>query len=144
MPQRPINSIIEGRRVLTAPLGTSVLDAACRMKDRNVSAVLVVDGERLAGIFTERDALFRVIGEGRNPKTTSVGAVMTANPQTIDPDRPFVQALLVMHEGGFRHLPVVRNGRPVGLVSARDALSLEWREFEDELERQEQIGRVLG
>jgi CBS domain-containing protein len=144
MPQRPIRNIIAKQRVLTAPRTTTVADAARLMKDHHVSAMMVVDGEKLAGIFTERDALFRVIAEGRNPRTTPIETVMTSNPQTIESDRPFVQALLMMHEGGFRHVPVVNNGRPTGMVSARDALGLEWREFENELERQEQIGRVLG
>jgi CBS domain-containing protein len=145
MPQRPIRSIIEGQKVLTAPLSTTVAEAARLMKERHVSAIIVIGNERrLAGIFTERDALFRVIAEGRSPKTTRIAEVMTANPQTIGPDRPFAQALIMMHEGGFRHMPVVRNGQPVGMVSARDALGLDWKEFELELERREQIGASLG
>ena len=145
MPQRPIRSIIARQKLLTAPFSTTVAEAARLMKERHVSAILVVDGEKkLTGIFTERDALFRVIAEGRSPKTTPIAEAMTSNPQTIDPDRPFAQALIMMHEGGFRHMPVVRNGRPLGMVSARDALGLEWKEFELELERREQIGVSLG
>ena len=144
MPQRPIRSIIEKRKVLTAPPTTTVFEAARLMQKHDVSAVMVVEDERLVGIFTERDALFRVIAEVRSPKSTQIGSVMTANPRTIDADRPFAHALLVMHDGGFRHLPVVANGRPVGMVSARDALGLEWREFESELERRERIGESLG
>ena len=145
MPQRPIGSIIARQKVLTAPLATTVAEAARLMKDHDVSAILVVDGEdRLTGIFTERDALFRVIAEGRSPKATRVADVMTANPQTIEPDRPFAQALVMMHEGGFRHMPVVRKGRPVGMVSARDALGLEWKELDVTLEQREHIGESLG
>ena len=98
----------------------------------------------LAGLFTERDALLRVIAEGRNPKTTRIGAVMTANPKSIEADRPVVQALVMMHEGGFHHVPVTSHGRPAGMVSARDALDLEWRECDDELERRERIGAAIG
>jgi signal-transduction protein with cAMP-binding, CBS, and nucleotidyltransferase domain len=145
MPQREIRSIIERQKVLTAPLTTTVAEAARLMKERHVSAMMVVgDEEKLAGIFTERDALFRVIAEGRSPKTTRVCEVMTANPQTIGADRPFAQALLQMHEGGFRHMPVVKNGHPIGMVSARDALDLDWEEFALELERRERIGVSLG
>ena len=144
MPQRPITSIIEKRKVLAAPLSATVVDAARLMKRHHLSALMVVDGEKLAGIFTERDALFRVIAEGRNPKTTQLHTVMTADPHTIGPDKPFAHALLMMHEGGFRHVPIVRNGRPVGMVSARDALALEVKEFESELERRERIGETLG
>lgn len=145
MPQRPVGSIIARRKTLTAPLATTVAEAARLMKDHRASAILVVDGEnRLTGIFTERDALFRVIAAGRSPKTARIGDAMTANPQTIGPDRPFAQALVMMHEGGFRHMPVVRNGRPLGMVSARDALALEWKELDVALEQREQIGASLG
>jgi CBS domain-containing protein len=145
MPQRPVSSIVGKQKVLTAPLATTVADAACLMKDHHVSAMLVVDGDgRLTGIFTERDALFRVIAERRSPKTTRIGDVMTAHPQTIDADRPFVQALVMMHEGGFRHVPVVRDGRPLGMVSARDALGLELKELDATLEQRRQIGESLG
>ena len=144
MPQRPIHSIVEKRKVFVAPLTTTVFDAARLMKRHHVGAVMVVDGEKLAGIFTERDALFRVIAEGRNPKTTRLNEVMTTHPQTIGPDKPFAHALLMMYEGGFRHVPIVRNGRPLGMVSARDALGLEVEEFESELQRRERIGEMLG
>ena len=145
MPQRAIRNVIGRQKILTAPLTTTVAEAARLMKERHVSAMMVVgDEEELAGIFTERDALFRVIAEGRSPKSTRISEVMTANPQTISPDRPFAQALVMMHEGGFRHVPVVKNGHPVGMVSARDALSLEWEELVLELGRRQQIGESLG
>ena len=144
MPQRSIRSLIAGQHPVTAPATTSVHDAARLMKAHHVSAMMVVEREQLAGIFTERDALFRVIAEGRNPKTTRIGAVMTANPKTIDVDRPFVHALMIMYEGGFRHVPVISQGRPAGMVSARDALDLEWRECDAELERRERLGAVIG
>jgi CBS domain-containing protein len=70
--------------------------------------------------------------------------VMTAHPQTITPDKPFGHALLMMHEAGFRHVPVVENGKPVGMVSARDALAPELQEFDSELERRTRIGEILG
>jgi CBS domain-containing protein len=145
MPQRPIQSVIGNQDVLSAPLATTVAEAARLMRQRDVSAILVTGAKhKLAGIFTERDAVFRVIAESRDPKTTRIGDVMTANPQTIAPDRPFALALLTMHEGGFRHLPVVSDGRPVGMVTARDALGLEWDDFELELERRERLGQTLG
>jgi len=145
MPQRPIRSIIEGKKVLAAPQTTTVAQAARLMKQRHVSAILVVDGEgKLTGIFTERDALFRVIAADRSPKATPIAEVMTAHPHSVDPDRPFVQALVMMHEGGFRHVPVVRGGRPVGMVSARDALDLDWKDCASELERRERIGASIG
>ena len=99
-----------------------VLEAAVLMKQQGKGALLVVEGARLSGIFTERDALFRVIAAGRDPATTKLADVMTPQPQTMHPDEPFVKALRIMHKRGFRHLPVVEHGRPLGIVSARDAL----------------------
>ena len=68
---------------------------------------------------------------------------MTKKPRTIDPDRPIGHALHMMYEGGFRHVPVVENGRPVGMVSARDALGPELAEFQSELADREHIGEIL-
>ena len=105
-----------------AAKSATVYEAALRMKEQGKGALLVVDGSRLIGIFTERDALFRVIAAGRDPATTQLADVMTPQPQTMSPDEPFLKALRIMHKHGFRHLPVVEHGRPLGVVSARDAL----------------------
>jgi CBS domain-containing protein len=144
MPQRPIRSIIAHQELLVAPVDMTVREAARQMQGRRVSSLLVVTGDRLVGIFTERDALFRVLAEDRDPKKTRLGDVMTPNPQSIHPDKPLAHALLMMHEGGFRHVPVVEDARPVGMVSARDALALELRELESEIERRKRIGEILG
>ncbi len=122
MPIRSLRSIVAGQTPITAPKTATVLDAALLMKKRNIGAILVVDGSRLIGIFTERDALFRVLAAGRDPATTPLAAVMTPQPQTIHPDEPFLNALRMMHKGGFRHLPVAEFERPLGMVSVRDAL----------------------
>ena len=114
------------------------------MKEHRVGALLVVDGERLAGIFTERDALFRVVAEKRDPDSTRLAEVMTLDPSSITPDRPFAHALHLMYEGEFRHVPVVENGRPLGMVSVRDALEPDLRQFAAELETRGQISEVLG
>jgi CBS domain-containing protein len=144
MPQRPIRSIIGRHTPVTAPKDTTVAEAARLMKEQRVGALLVLDGERLTGIFTERDALFRVVAEGRDPGATRLRDVMTLNPRTIAPDRPFGHALHMMHEGGFRHVPVVDAGRPVGVVSARDALGPELEQFVDELDDRSHITEILG
>jgi CBS domain-containing protein len=144
MSGRTIRSIIEGQELITAPTSMPVSEAARLMKSHNVGAVLVVEGDKLVGVFTERDALFRVVAEGRDTNTTQLGAVMTANPRTIEADRPFTLALQMMYEGGFRNVPVVENGRPVGLVSARDALGPELKDFVFEMLRQEQTTDVLA
>jgi CBS domain-containing protein len=145
MPQRPIRSIIAKQKILTTTAEITVAEAARLMKKKSVGAVMVVkDNGRLAGIFTERDAVFRVLAEGRDPKTTRLSDVMTPHPQTIAPEKPFGHALMMMYESGFRHVPVVEDGKPVGMVSARDALGPELQEFESELLRRTRIGEILG
>lgn len=144
MPHRPVRQVIANQQILTAPATLTVTEAARLMKQRNFGALMVVDGTRLVGLFTERDALYRVLAEGRDPGGTVLGEVMTRDPQTIGPERPFGHALHMMHEGGFRHVPVVENGRPVGMVSARDALGPELAEFASELATRDHIGEILG
>jgi CBS domain-containing protein len=143
MTHRTIRMIIEQQDVITAPGSTTVI--ARLMKENHVGAVMVVEEDgKLAGVFTERDALFRVIAEGRDVQTTLVADVMTRNPQTIHPDKPFADALHVMYEGGFRHVPVVEDGRPVGMISARDALGPELEDFIYELLRRNQAEDILA
>ena len=144
MSARTIRSIIEGQELVTAQKTVSVREAAQLMREHKVGAIMVVEGEKLAGVFTERDALFRVVAEGRDPGTTELGAVMTPDPKTVQADSLFSLALQMMYEGGFRNVPVVENGRPVGLVSARDALGPELKEFVYEMLRQEQVQDVLS
>jgi CBS domain-containing protein len=141
---RPIRVIIEDQQPVTAAADITVAAAARLMKEHRIGAILVVQEGRLAGIFTERDALFRVIAEGRDPAATRIAEVMTANPRTIAPDRPFGHALHLMYEGGFRHVPVVDNGRPLGVVSSRDALGPDLQQFVRDLETRNHIGEILG
>jgi len=141
---RAIRTIIEDQKPVTASPEITVAAAARLMKEHRIGAILVIRDGELAGIFTERDALFRVIAEGRDPVKTRVAEVMTANPRTIAPDRPFGHALHLMYEGGFRHVPVVDNGRPLGVVSARDALGPDLREFISDLDTRNHIGEILG
>jgi CBS domain-containing protein len=144
MTQRTIRMIIQDQDPVTAPATLTVNEAARQMKQKHVGALMVVDDGKLVGVFTERDALFRVIAEGRDLNTTRISEVMTPNPRTIHPDRPFAYALHMMHEGAFRHVPVVEDGRPIGMVSARDALGPELEAFVYELLRQEQVSEILA
>jgi len=125
--------------MLTAPPETTVAEAAKLMAGKNVGAVMVVEGERLVGIFTERDAVFRVIAQGLDTRTSLLGEVMTKTPKTVDPEDTFGFALMMMHDNGFRHIPVIENGKPVGIVSARNALDPEMEEFVPEAQRREHI-----
>jgi CBS domain-containing protein len=137
----PIKSVLEPRKLVVAAPHTTVAEAANLMKKGNVGAVLVVDEGRLVGIFTERDALFRVVAPGLEPLKTKLCDVMTHDPTTVAPDETFGYALLLMHEKGFRHTRVVENGRPVGVVSARHALDPDIEEFAAEAERRKHIRR---
>ena len=144
MLERTIRSIIEDQELLTAPADTTVSEAARLMKQHHVGAVMVVEDGKLVGVFTERDALFRVVAEGRDTKTPPLAGVMTHNPKTVNPDQSFAHALRMMYDGGFRHVPVVENGQPVGIVSVRDALGPELEAIVYELLLQEHIDKVLA
>jgi CBS domain-containing protein len=135
MLDRPIKEVMQRRKLLLAPPATAVTKAAKLMAARNVGAVMVVEGEQLIGIFTERDALTRVLAHGLDADSTAIGDVMTREPETVGPDRPFGYALMLMHEKGFRHLPVVVKGKPVGIISARSAMDPELEEFVSEAQR---------
>lgn len=141
---RPIRRIIEDQQPVTATADMTVAAASRLMKQKCVGAILIVDDGRLAGIFTERDALFRVIADGRAPELTTLAEVMTVNPRTIAPDRPFGHALHLMYEGEFRHVPVVEDGRPLGMVSSRDALGPDLQQFISDLDQRSHIGEILG
>ena len=137
----PIGSLLEPRRLVTASPAASASDAAALMKEGNVGAVLVVEDGRLVGIFTERDAVYRVMAAGRDPRRTPLAEVMTRDPVTVAPEESFGWALLLMHERGFRHAPVVADGRPIGVVSARHALDPDLEEFAAEAARRKAIRR---
>jgi CBS domain-containing protein len=138
---QPIRDVMEKEKLLTAPPQTAVSKAARQMAKRNVGAVLVMEKGHLVGIFTERDAVFRVIARGLDPLTTPLIDVMTATPKTVAADKSFGYALLLMHENGFRHLPVIENGKLIGIVSARHALDPELEEFVSEAERRKRFLR---
>jgi CBS domain-containing protein len=134
-----IRTVMERKKLLTAAPETTVSEAAKLMAKKNVGAVMVVEAGHLVGIFTERDVVFRVIAQGRDTRTTRLADVMTTAPQTVDPDRSFGYALLMMHENGFRHVPVIENGKPIGIVSSRNALDPDMEEFVAEAQRRKHI-----
>lgn len=134
-----IKSVMDRKKLLTAPPQTSVVEAARLMEQKRVSAIMVVDNSVLVGIFTERDAVFRVIARGLNVQDTPLAQVMTPSPVSVSPDKSFGYALLLMYENGFRHVPVVVDGKPVGIVSSRSALDPDLEEFVSEEQRRRHI-----
>lgn len=110
------------RDPLATERGATLREAAQRMCDRRVGSILVMDGDRLVGILTERDVL-QVYARG--DFEARVEDVMTRHPETAEPDEPLDQARVVMLHGGFRHLPVVESARVVGMLSMRDLLAVQ-------------------
>ena len=108
------------RNLLTVEPTTALAAAAARMSDRGVGAALVLSGESVSGILTERDVL-RAVATG-GVEGTHVAAWMTRDPETVDVSEPTGQAAALMIHGGFRHLPVMDGGKPVGIVSIRDLM----------------------
>jgi CBS domain-containing protein len=141
---RKLKEIIAGRELVAITATQSVMDAAKLMATKRVGAVVVIEDAELNGIITERDILTRVVATGRAPASVTVAEVMTRNPVTITLDKQFSHALVMMAEGGFRHMPVVEDGKVEGVVSIRDALGTEQREMERLQARLEDIAKHIG
>jgi CBS domain-containing protein len=129
---RRIRDVIRRDEIYQLSQQDTVRSAADLMKARKCGSVLVTAGDALVGIFTERDVVFRVVAEGHDPNQTRLGAVMTANPVTVGPHEPAISALRLMEDSGFRHLPVVEDGRILGVVSRRDFAGEDKARLEDE------------
>lgn len=140
MATRLIEDVISGRKLVSAAKNDTVRTACRLMADEKVGAMLVMDGDKLAGIFTERDALVKVLVGNLDPDKTKLADVMVRNPQTVRAVQPIAFALLVMVEGGFRHVPVVNDdGKVVGMISSRDAMGEDFVRLERELDRRETL-----
>jgi CBS domain-containing protein len=122
---RQIGEIIEGHPLFHVPSSATVRDVARTMSDRNIGAIAVLDSGKLVGIFSERDVLTRIVAEGRNPDDTRVESVMTRDIIVAAPGDDIDDALQKMHECNCRHLPVVRGGNLVGMISIRDLLQVD-------------------
>jgi CBS domain-containing protein len=140
MTNRPIAYIVKDQKPVVLRSKQTIQEACKRMSKRRVGAVLITgDDRRLCGIFTGRDAV-RALGEAKDPTATPLADVMTANPVTITPDRTAIDALRVLSDCGFRHLPVVREGEIVGIVSRGDFKGMELDRLEDETGLWERLG----
>ncbi|MCX6549862.1 MAG: CBS domain-containing protein [Acidobacteria bacterium] len=111
-----------GGAVHSMPPSATVYDALRLMADTNVGAILVMEGDHLLGIFTERDYARKVVLKGRNSKDTPIGEVMTGRLVTIDPTWTADQCMALMYEQHIRHLPVLEDTKVVGVISIRDAV----------------------
>ena len=133
MTNRIMIEIIRRQDPATLP-DTATVQEACRiMRDRRIGAILVTDQDgRLLGLFTGRDVIGRVVAEALDPTTTPLGTVMTSKPDTIGPQAHAIDALRLMQDGGYRHLPVLDGMRVVGIVSRADFQGLERARLDEE------------
>ena len=132
-----VRRMMRPEKALQLPPETTVLDAVKKMAEKNVGAVIIVEHENLRGIFTERDVMCRVLAKELDPATTRLNDVMTPDPRTVSPDKTYGHALVMMQENGFRHAPVVENGKTIGIISARNAMDPDLEEFAAEVYRRE-------
>jgi len=139
MTRRIIPDVIRGQKVVYLGRKATARHAAKLMRKHNVGAVLIMEAEALKGILTVNDMTYRVIAEGLDPGKTLLGEIMTSDPDTVDCHTTAIEALRLMHDGDYRHLPVVDDGRVVGLVSRRDFHGVEKARLDDETALWERI-----
>ena len=133
MTNRKLEEIVRRPNPVTLPVNATVQQACRLMRDNRIGAIVVTEEDgRLAGLFTGRDAVGRVVAEALDPATTKLAAVMTIRPDTLKPGARAIEALRMMQDGGYRHLPLVDNDRIVGIVSHGDFCGLERARLDEE------------
>jgi CBS domain-containing protein len=130
-----LRDLIKDRKAYSVDAASTVLEAARFMMEHNIGALAVLRNGELAGIFSERDIMNRVVAVGRTPGHTKVAEVMTANPRAVSVDESVAECLFIMHEFGFRHLPIVEGKELRGLVSLRDIVNVQAAEMERQTRR---------
>lgn len=117
---RSVREVVFGRALPCIASGASVRAAAHVLDEFNVGALVVLRGDDLLGLLSERDIIRKCIGQDRHSDSTAVDEVMTAAPRSVQADSGLNEAISLMAEGGFRHLPVMEDGRCIALLSIRD------------------------
>lgn len=128
-----VRDVVSYRQLYSARESDAVTDVARQMAAMQVGAILILDGDRLLGVFSERDLMLRVVLERRNPERTPVGQVMTAAVATIDEEASLDEAMELMQAHNCRHLPVTRQSRVVNFLSMRDLMKYELARKTEEL-----------
>jgi len=132
---RRLSDIVCNQNPLIMEQMTTVKAACHQMRERRAGSVLVTDAKgSLVGIFTGRDAVCNVLAAGKSASKTTLSQVMTANPTTMSPDKTAIDALRLMWDGGFRHVPLVERGKVHGVVSRGDFKGDEHERLEEERE----------
>ena len=139
MPRKIIPDVLREQTVVHLTQRATAREAARLMRRHNVGSVVIIEKEALKGILTVADMAYRVVAEGRNPDKTLLGEVMTTEPDTIGPATTAIEALRLMQDGGYRHLPVVEDGKVLGVVSRKDFHATEEARIEDETALWERI-----
>ncbi len=134
---RIMPDIIQNQTITSLSATRSVLEGAKLMAEKNVAAIIIVDDGKLSGIVTERDLTQRVLAKGLDAKKTSIGDIMTKDPDTLSPGDSALDALELMSVRNYRHLPVVENGEVVGMVSIRDLYSTVKKGLEADIRKTE-------
>jgi len=118
----PVSALIErkGSDVFAVASSITIAEAVAEMNRKRIGCIIVIDDGKIAGIFTERDVLSRVVGADLNPKTVRVSEVMSKNVLSITPDTTVEQTMVIFAEKKCRHLPVIEGGQLKGLVSIGD------------------------
>lgn len=126
MIDRPVGDVLKGKpsaSLFSVASTATVSEAVALMDEKGLGSVLVRDvGGRMAGIFTERDLMRRVVRQGRDPKTTAMSAVMSPEVRQVPASESIVETLRIMVEHGYRHMLVSDGGKPAGVVSIRDLM----------------------
>ena len=128
-----IYDLVKEQEMCVADVDDNVMEVAQAMVERNIGAVPVVREGRLAGVFSERDLMRRIVVEGRDPHATKVGEVMTREPLSVSRNDDLEHCLVLMREHGFRHLPICEGERLLGFLSLRDLLLRDLSEKDDEV-----------
>ncbi|MDR3369805.1 CBS domain-containing protein [Rhodoferax sp.] len=147
MPERTVSQSMAQRHVVSVLPTATVHAAACVMTRTNSSSVLVIDASNtMLGIVTERDMIYRVLAKTLDPSSTPVSEVMTRSPHCVHPETKVADAVLIMIERGFRHLPVLTadTNKILGVFCVRDALPREVNVAVNLAEFNEQVNDALG
>jgi signal-transduction protein with cAMP-binding, CBS, and nucleotidyltransferase domain len=145
MAERTVIQSMSHRHLVSLGPEASVHEAACVMTRANCGSVLIVDAAgTMLGILTERDLMTRVLAKTLDPAATPVSKVMTRQPRCIAPEAKVADAVVIMMERGFRHLPIVAEGRILGVFSIRDAMPRELNTAASLADFNEQVNDALG
>ncbi len=130
---KKLREIMRPDFLVTVPCGATVAEAVRAMAEHNVGIVAVLDGDKLAGVFSERDVVRRVVDRGLDPAGTPVNDVITHDIVVADADEDYQSAMQKMDQANIRHLPVVSDGRLLAMISIRDLMRVELRDKGEEI-----------